>query len=90
MSQDRQLIEAWAGLVLLSVGTTLITLYELSPQRRWAVAATVLGLAGLKARIILGRYLGLKQSKFWMHLFDAAIVLFMAIAMTLYLLGAGG
>jgi hypothetical protein len=47
-------------------------------------------LAGLKARIILGRYLGLKQSKFWMHLFDAAIVLFMAIAMTLYLLGAGG
>jgi hypothetical protein len=90
MSRDRQLIEAWAGLVLLSVGTTLVTLYELSPQGRWVAPAVVLGLAGLKARIILGRYLGLKQSKFWMHLFDAAMLLFMAIAMTLYLLGAEG
>ena len=50
------LVRAWAALVLLSGASTL-----LSHQRGgWAVAAILL-FAGIKARLVLVRYLGLER-----------------------------
>lgn len=88
MESERTLIGAWAGLVALSAATTATTMLDVSQDVRWAVAAMVLGLAGAKARLILGRYLGLRQSRFWTHVFDAAIALFLAIAFVLFGMGA--
>lgn len=90
MSSSRALVEAWSALVVLSAATTAMTMLEVSQQTRWVIAGTVLCLAGAKARVILARYLGLRQTRFWTRLFDAVIALFLAIAFALYLMGAGG
>jgi uncharacterized membrane protein YjjP (DUF1212 family) len=86
----RLLIDAWLALVLLSVVTAAISMLTVSDEDRWMTAAVVLGLAGYKARLILGSYLGLRQSRFWTRLFDSVIVLFLAVAFALYLLGTRG
>jgi len=86
----RVLIEAWVALVVLSAGTTVMTLLEVTGPARTLIAAGVLGLAGLKARVILARYLGLRQTRFWTRMFDAAIAAFLTIAFSLYLFGTRG
>ncbi|MCC7250298.1 hypothetical protein [Hyphomicrobium sp.] len=84
----RDLIEAWAALIVLSLGTMLIATFRVE---RWGafIACSVLVLAGLKARVILARYLGLAGSRFWMRSFDLAIGLFLALSFALYLFGFG-
>ncbi|MCZ7593650.1 MAG: hypothetical protein M5U16_01095 [Hyphomicrobium sp.] len=47
-------------------------------------------LAGLKARVILARYLGLAGSRFWTRAFDLTIGFFLVIAFALYSFGSGG
>lgn len=85
----RDLIEAWAALVVLSLGTVLIASND-GPGRTGAIAAgCVLVLAGLKARMILARYLGLAGSRFWTRSFDLAIGLFLGLSFALYLFGSG-
>jgi len=83
----RLLFDAWLTLVLLSVGTAVISMLAVSDEDRWVTAAAVLGLAGFKARLIHESYLGLRQSRFWTRLFDGVIALFLALAFALYLLG---
>lgn len=86
----RPLVEAWIALVALSVATTLMTLAVPSGAGRMLVAAGVLGLAGLKARVILVRYLGLQNSRFWMRTFDLMIGVFLALGFAVYVLGTKG
>lgn len=86
----RTLIHAWAGLVTLSAATTLITLTSSSAQFHAAAAASVLLLAGLKARLILTHYLGLTGSRFWRASFTLALVIFLLTALALYLVGTRG
>ncbi len=83
----RDLVQAWMALVALSIGTVLIAMA--SGRSGTFMAAGVLALAGIKARVILSRYLGLSGSRFWMRSFDLAIGLFLALAFALSLFGSG-
>lgn len=86
----RPLIEAWALLMALSLATTALTLVEASDPVRIATGGVVLMLAGLKARIILTRYLRLAGSTFWTRSFDMAIGLFLIIAFALFAVAEKG
>lgn len=79
--------KAWITLAVLSAATTLLTLLRDSNEARSVIAAAVLLLAGLKARVILTRYLALASSRFWMRTFDLAIGGFLIVAYGLYLAG---
>lgn len=72
---------------MLSGATTLLSILQPSVPARLAVAAAVLVLAGLKARVILSSYLGLDATRFWTRSFDLVIGCFLSIAYTLYLFG---
>lgn len=87
---DRALVEAWGWLVALSTATTGLTLIDASGAQGMAAAAGVLLLAGLKARIILARYLKLGPSRFWMSALGGAIGGFLALGFAIYLAGSGG
>ncbi len=84
---SRSLVHAWGALVVLSGATTLLTLSHSAAPARPIVAVAVLVLAGLKARVILSRYLGLDASRFWTRSFDLLIGGFLSIAYVLYLFG---
>jgi hypothetical protein len=86
----RDLVEAWVALAALSLGTVLLATADVSGRGATFVAAGVLVLAGLKARVILTRYLGLAGSRFWTHAFDLAIGLFLALSLALHTFGSGG
>jgi hypothetical protein len=86
----RSLIEAWAALLLLSLGTVLLTAADVSGRGRTLLAAGVLVLAGLKARVILARYLGLTGSRFWTGAFDLAIGAFLVLSFVLHTFGTKG
>lgn len=81
------LFTAWLALAILGIGTTLVTLWQTPLLSRAAVTGLVLVLAGLKARVILARYLGLAASPFWTRTFDLVIALFLLAAFAIYSLG---
>ena len=85
----RDLVHAWMALLLLSFCTVVIASTGRSMLGAGWIAASVLILAGLKARIILARYLGLAGSRFWTRVFDLIVGLFLAIAFAVYLRGSG-
>jgi cytochrome c oxidase subunit IV len=85
----RAMIEAWVLLVVLSASTTALTFIEMSGRSRMIIAAGVLVLAGLKARIILTRYLQLRNSRFWTRAFDLAIGGFLLLSFGLYASATG-
>lgn len=82
-----QVYKAWIILLVLSVATTGLTLFD-GPSGL-VTAGLVLAIAGLKARIILGQYLELSHSAFWTKLFDLVIGVFLMIAIVLYAAGTG-
>jgi len=84
------LVAAWGALVALSVATTVLSLIDAAGPARALSAAAVIVLAGLKARVILARYLGLAQSRFWTRGFDGVLGVFLALAFGIYLVGNGG
>lgn len=86
----RDLVHAWVALVVLSLGTALVATAGLSGQAEMFAAAGVLVLAGLKARVILARYLGLACTRFWTRVFDFAIGMFLVVSFALYAFGTGG
>jgi nitric oxide reductase NorF protein len=85
----RDLVEAWAILVVLSFGTVLLAAYGTAGSNGTLVAGGVLALAGLKARVILSRYLGLAQSRFWTRVFDVIVGLFLIASFVVFLAGTG-
>jgi hypothetical protein len=84
----RDLVQAWAALVVLSLGTVVLSSIGTAGQRGAFVAAGVLVLAWLKARVILGRYLGLAGSRFWTRTFGLVIGMFLVLSFALYLFGS--
>lgn len=86
----RRLVEAWIALLALSLGTVVLATADVASLGAAFGAAGVLVLAGLKARVILTRYLGLAGSPFWTHAFDMAIGLFLALSFALHTFGSGG
>lgn len=88
MSQSG-LLQGWLILVALSAGTAAVTIAGADGPSRLFTGAVVLMLAGLKARIILGRYLGLARSRFWMRGFESALVLFLGLAFCVYAFATG-
>lgn len=82
----RDLLEAWVILVGLSIGTVLIA--ASSEHAGALMAASVLALAGLKARVILSRYLGLAGSRFWKRAFSLVISIFLLLSFALYVFGS--
>ena len=83
------LVRAWLELVALSGAATAVAL--LRPDApRWAATlagAAILGLAWLKARVILDRYLGLAAHPAARRGFGAGLGAFAAAALVLYALG---
>jgi len=82
------LIRAWAWLVGLGLATAagarLIELGLPAP----ALGVAVLAVAFVKARLILGRYLGLDRAPAWRRAFVAALGAFLALLCGLYLIPA--
>ncbi|SFT39045.1 cytochrome C oxidase subunit IV family protein [Sedimentitalea nanhaiensis] len=84
MSQ-RALRTGWLTLMALSLISTVISLWSF-PDGWQALAGTaILILAWLKARVILGRYLGLDSAPFWARGFGIALGLFCVLLLGLYL-----
>lgn len=81
------IFRAWGALLVLSAATTILTI--VSAPSATIAAGLLLGLSGLKARIILSRYLELHRSVFWMKVFDIVIGLFLLIAFILFAAASG-
>ncbi|WP_170470397.1 cytochrome C oxidase subunit IV family protein [Ruegeria arenilitoris] len=72
---------AWLGLLALSLTSALLTLLH-SPQ---LVAAGVLALALIKARVILAQYLDLARRPRWLRGFTMVLTIFSVLIFGLYL-----
>ncbi len=85
------LTRAWAWLVALSLGSTVIAMQvsagSLQGLAVTAAGAAIMALAWAKARIILARYLGLAQAPFWHRGFSLVMALYCAGLLVLYLIG---
>ena len=88
---DRNLVSSWLILIALSAATAFVTISApATSQERTIFSALVLVFAGLKARIILTRYLGLGGSRFWMTGFDGAIGSFLILSFAIYAFSTNG
>lgn len=87
---SRVLFQFWGLLVVLSAATTGLTMVHAQGHLKQLITAAVLALAGVKARIILARYLGLAASRFWTRVFDVVLGVFLALALVIYLVGEKG
>ena len=81
------LVRAWIALILLSALSTAIALLRpvLPAAAAPMAAAAILFLCWLKARVILGRYLGLDAVPDLRRVFDVVLGLFLAAVLGLYL-----
>ena len=88
MKADRDLLRALGVLIVLGLGTAAIAVLRDSAAVVWPAlaAAALLVLAGLKAEIILARYLALRVAPAWLRGFRGAVVLLVAILYTLWLI----
>jgi hypothetical protein len=87
VSGHGDLWRALAVLIALGVATTAIAVVKDGAGAFWpAAAASLLVLAGLKAEIILARYLALRVAPAWLRGFRAALVLLIAILYALWLI----
>lgn len=85
----RSLYIALGTLVLLTLGSSLLSFS--GGWAKWPVAAAVvvMALAWQKARIILGKYLGLVQAPAWQRGFDVALTGVCLLLLVLYLAPLG-
>ncbi|MGD9785646.1 MAG: cytochrome C oxidase subunit IV family protein [Hyphomicrobiaceae bacterium] len=84
---DGRLVFSWCLLVGLSAATAGLSAVRPGDLSPIAFTVAVLILAGFKARIILFRYMGLAASRFWSRAFDAALIVFLLLALVVYLIG---
>lgn len=87
---DRELIHGWLILVVLSLCTTAAAILSAAGQSRLLIGGVVLALAGFKARVIFGRYLGLARSRVWRRGSDGVLVVFLTLAFCVYAFGTKG
>ena len=83
------LLRAWIVLIVLSAGSTGIAALRpaLPHGAAMAAGAAILALCWLKARVILGSYLGLDAVPGIRRGFGVVIGLYLAAVLALYLLG---
>ncbi len=81
----RDILRAWLRLLALSLGTTMVTLWDWPVALTAPAGAAILLLAWAKARIILARYLGLASAPFWRRGFEIALAGFALLLLGLYL-----
>lgn len=79
------LLRAWITLIGLSAVSTVVSIWSVPVEWQAAVGAALLGVAWLKARVILARYLGLAASPFWARGFGFGLSLLSIILLGLYL-----
>ena len=77
---------AWIALALLSLASTALAQWDLAGLAQAVAGAAILTLAFFKARLILGRYLGLAAAPYWQRGFNLVIALYMGLLLALYLL----
>ncbi len=78
---------SWIFLALLSFASTALAQWDAAGLARALAGATILTLAYFKARLILGRYLGLAAAPYWYRGFSLVIALYMILLLALYLAG---
>lgn len=83
--ENKSLTRAFVILLSLSVGTAVLT--DIRPQAGTVFVAVVLILSGVKARIILTEYLGLRHAPEFRRGFTAFLIAFLLAAFGLYMLG---
>lgn len=89
--QDR-LLRAWIALLVFSAASTVVAIMidrgTAADATGWitaAAGAVILGLALIKGRIILSRYLGLETTRFWRRGFNFALTIYALVLLGLYL-----
>jgi hypothetical protein len=82
------LLRAWLALLVLSTAGTGVAVRQsaTSSLAPW-LGALVLLFAGIKARLILVRYLGLAKSPSWRKGFTVLLVLLLGLLLGLFLAG---
>lgn len=93
MRGERDLWRALAALIALGLATTAIAALSDGSDGLWpaaAATAALLALAGIKAEIILGRYLALRAAPAWLRGFRAAVGLLLAVLYAIWLIPALG
>ncbi|SHK98129.1 hypothetical protein SAMN05444414_103152 [Roseovarius marisflavi] len=80
------LLRAWTALIGLSLGSTLISLWQWPPGFAAGAGMLVLSFAWLKARVILSSYLRLDAAPFWRRGFAISLGVFCLLLLGLYLL----
>ncbi len=78
------LTRAWLILIALSMATTVFA--GVLPEAGAGFVVTVLVLAGVKSRVILSDYLGLRTAPTFRRGFGMILVGFLSLAMLLYAL----
>ncbi|SMP07056.1 cytochrome C oxidase subunit IV family protein [Shimia sagamensis] len=78
------LTRAWLFLIVFSMATTVLT--GVLPEAGPIFVAAVLVLAGVKSRLILSDYLGLRNAPTFQRGFTLVLVGFLSLAMLLYAL----
>jgi len=88
------LLRAWAALMLLSLGSTVIARLVgtggLGRASGLVAGAAILALAWAKARVILARYLGLAQAPSWRPGFEIVLGVYALGLLGLYLAAGTG
>ncbi len=88
MRGERDLLRALAALIGLGLATVALAGLQddIAGWHKAAAVAVLLLLAGLKAEIILSRYLGLAAAPSWLHGFRAAVIALAAILFVFWLI----
>lgn len=91
MHKDK-LVRAWVLLLVFSAVSTGVAVQidrgAVQETTGWinaAAGAVILGLALIKGRIILSRYLGLESSRFWRRGFNFGLTIYALVLLGLYL-----
>lgn len=85
MSDQATLFRAWGALIVLSLGSTVLSMIDFPGHWMAVAGAVILILAWIKARIVLARYMGLARAPAWRRGFDICLGLFAALLIGLYL-----
>ncbi len=87
-TSKKQLILAWAGMMALSTGTMIAGRVNADVSLGPLWAAALMLIAGLKARLILAYFLGLRTaSKDWNGVFNTLLFVLLALILAAFLAG---
>ena len=90
MQSKNSLILAWAAMMVLGIGTMITGRVNADVALGPLWAAALMLIAGLKARLILAWFLGLRTaSKDWNSAFTTLLVILLVLILAAFLIGNG-